>query len=101
MPGPRQWAGAAFGCLLTLTEIGFETVLKTSTPHKLNVLYHPALLGLELTSSASPVHYSELDTDTARKTAGRTRNQRLGYGPQQSLARILNSGLPQSECSGA
>ena len=70
---------------------GFETVLKTSTPHKLNVLYHPALLGLELTSVACPVHYSELDADGARKAAGRTRNQRLGYGPQQSLARVLNS----------
>jgi ABC-type nitrate/sulfonate/bicarbonate transport system ATPase subunit len=70
---------------------GFDTVLKTSTPHKLNVLYHPALLGLELTSIACPVHYSELDSDSARKAAGRTRNQKLGYGPQQCLARILNS----------
>lgn len=70
---------------------GFETVNPGATPHKKGILCHKALVGIELKSAASVVSYSESDPDAVRKGLGRERISRLGLGPNQYLARILNS----------
>jgi len=70
---------------------GLETELPGSSPHKQDIICHPALLGIELTRADSAVSYSDLDPDAARKTLGRQRIERLGLGKSQFLARVLNS----------
>jgi len=70
---------------------GLETELPGSPPHKKDIICHAALLGIELTSSSCPVHYSDQDTDAGRKQLGRDRIDILGLGKSQFLARVLNS----------
>jgi hypothetical protein len=70
---------------------GFETNNPGSKPHKRDILCHPALLGMELKSAASNVSYSDLDPDSVRKNLGKDRIAKLKFGPQQHLARVLNS----------
>lgn len=70
---------------------GLETELPGSPPHKKDIICHPALLGIELLTSASPVSYSDDDTDGARKQLGRDRITALQLGKKQFLARVLNS----------
>lgn len=70
---------------------GFEIENPGHSPHKLDVLGHRALLGIELLNALSDISYSDQDTDQNRKLAGRDRIKRLGLGASQFLARVLNS----------
>lgn len=70
---------------------GFEVEVPGSSPHKIDVLCHRALLGIELKNAKSTVSYSEHDSDAQRVRIGQARNRRLGLGTYQRLARILNS----------
>lgn len=70
---------------------GFETENSTNTPHKIDVLCHEALLGIELKTATSPVSYSDMDSDANRAICGRERIKKLGLGSRQYLARLLNS----------
>ena len=69
---------------------GFEIELPGGSPHKLDVLAHPALLGIELKSADSTISYSEHDPDQVRARLGVERLRRL-QGTRYNLARILNS----------
>ena len=96
---------AMFECLKLLADLkgfgvlahvdggsGFDTVVAGgATPHKLNVICHGALLGIELKSASSPISYSDSDPDSARAHMGAERISRLGLGARQYLARMLNS----------
>ena len=68
-----------------------EMEVPGSAPHKVDVLKHKGLLGIELKDAASPVSYSPLDPDTGRKNVGAQRASALGMGSRQFLARVLNS----------
>jgi energy-coupling factor transporter ATP-binding protein EcfA2 len=70
---------------------GFETAVPGASPHKLNILCHPALLGIELTNAASVIRYSDQDPDASRARIGLERIRRLGLGARQFLARVLDS----------
>lgn len=70
---------------------GLETVLPGNPPHKKDIICHPALVGVELTQATSPVSYSDLDPDAARRTLGQDRIAALKLGQKQFLARVLNS----------
>jgi energy-coupling factor transporter ATP-binding protein EcfA2 len=81
-----------FGILAHVdTPGGFETEVPGSSPHKLDVLCHRALLGIELKNAKSPIAYSDEDPDAGRARVGQERIQRLGLGTHQKLARVLNS----------
>lgn len=69
---------------------GFEVANPTSTPFKISVLTHSALLGIELSTASVPISYADSDPDPERRAAGSTRLKRLGHG-RHLLARILNS----------
>ena len=71
---------------------GFEKIVASgNTPHKLNVLCHPCLMGIELKSASSDISYSDSDPNKDRVAAGTERIKRLGLGSRQWLARLLNS----------
>lgn len=70
---------------------GFEAALPGGSPHKADVLCHPALLGMELKHANSNISYSDLDPDPIRAGFGRERVRRLRLGWRQQLARVLNS----------
>ncbi|MBL8558151.1 MAG: AAA family ATPase [Hyphomonadaceae bacterium] len=70
---------------------GLETVLPGNPPHKKDIVCHRALLGIELTSIASPVSYSGADSDPQRRQLGKDRITLCELGQSQYLARILNS----------
>lgn len=70
---------------------GFEIVIPGASPHKLDVICHPALLGIELKQATSLISYSEGDPDPERVRMGRERISRLKLGAKQGLARVLNS----------
>jgi DNA repair ATPase RecN len=70
---------------------GFEQELPGGSPHKVDVICHSALLGIELKSASSDISYSDLDPDSIRIQAGKQRITRLGLGGRQFLARVLNS----------
>jgi DNA repair ATPase RecN/histidinol phosphatase-like PHP family hydrolase len=70
---------------------GFEVENAGASPHKADVLCHPALLGIELKHSTSPVTYADGDPDAERVRIGRERSSRLKLGLKQNLARVLNS----------
>ncbi len=70
---------------------GFETEVPGAAPHKIDVLCHPALLGLELKSAKSVISYADTDIDKNRTEIGRERIKRQGLGSKQFLARILSS----------
>jgi histidinol phosphatase-like PHP family hydrolase len=78
-----------FGILAHVAaQSGFETEVPGASPHKLDVICHPALLGIELKSAASEVAFGYGDPDPARARMGR---ERLHLGLKQHLARVLNS----------
>ena len=65
---------------------GFEVEVPGSSPHKVDVLCHRALLGIELKNAKSTVSYSDHDTDAG------ARPYRPGEEPAVSiLARINGS----------
>ncbi|MDI3357153.1 AAA family ATPase [Pseudomonas sp. UYIF39] len=70
---------------------GLETNYPGGSPHKVDILCHPGLLGIELKSPDSLVSYSGDDVDAVRAQIGRSRIERLGLGAKQYLARVLNS----------
>ena len=81
-----------FGILAHVdAEKGFETENPGASPHKIDVISHSALLGIELRSSASAISYSDIDLEADRARAGRARIKHLGLGAKQFLARVLFS----------
>lgn len=70
---------------------GLETNHSGASPHKVDIICHPALLGIELKSAASPIRYSTEDDDPVRAHIGKQRIERLELGERQYLARILSS----------
>lgn len=70
---------------------GLETNHPGGSPHKIDIICHKALLGIELASAKSPVHFSKVDADQTRRHIARQRIEKLGLGEDQYLARILNS----------
>lgn len=70
---------------------GFEVENSGASPHKMDVLCHAALLGIELKKASSPISYAESDPDAGRVQAGKARIERLGLGEKQFLARVLFS----------
>lgn len=70
---------------------GFEIEVPGSAPHKVDVLKHKGLLGLELKDSSTPISYSPQDPDASRRSIGVQRNAELGLGSRQFLARIVSS----------
>jgi DNA repair ATPase RecN len=70
---------------------GLETNMPGSSQHKVDILCHPALLGIELKSATSTISYSDHDPDAGRVRMGQERNRRLDLGAHQCLARVLNS----------
>ena len=70
---------------------GFEHEVPGASPHKADVLCHPALLGIELKNASSTIAYSPSDPDQNRAKLGKDRIERLQLGSRQYLARVLNS----------
>ena len=70
---------------------GFEIEVPGASPHKTDVLCHPALLGIELKHASSQISYADGDPDQSRAKIGRDRIARLSLGSKQYLARVLNS----------
>lgn len=70
---------------------GFESQNPGNSPHKVDVLCHKSLLGIELRAATSVVAYSDIDPDPDRANAGKERIKRLRLGSRQNLARILGS----------
>jgi energy-coupling factor transporter ATP-binding protein EcfA2 len=80
-------------CILAHVEApsGFEYEVPGASPHKADVLCHPALLGIELKSTTSLIAYSPSDPDQTRIGLGKERIRRLQLGGRQYLARVRNS----------
>lgn len=70
---------------------GLEKNDPGASPHKLDILCHRALLGIELSSAQSPVSYTKDDIEPIRIEIGKQRIIKLRLGERQYLARILNS----------
>lgn len=69
---------------------GFEREVPGAGPHKLDVICHPSLLGIELKNAASDITYTPKDPDAVRAGIGREREGRVG-ATTSCLARVLNS----------
>jgi DNA repair ATPase RecN len=81
-----------FGILAHVdVQSGFEVENPGASPHKLDVLSHVALLGIELKQATSPISYADGDPDAGRVQAGKQRIAKLGLGEKQFLARVLFS----------
>ncbi len=81
-----------FGILAHVdVQSGFEIEVPGASPHKFDVLCHPALLGIELKLATSTICYAEGDPSADRVRMGRERIKRLKLGSKQNLARVLNS----------
>jgi PHP family Zn ribbon phosphoesterase len=77
---------------------GFETGATGASPHRLNILCHPALLGVELTSASSAIYYSDQDADPTRgKSKRKNSNSRLRVSA--SIWRISRSLPPMKRVS--
>ena len=70
---------------------GLERVLPGASPHKLDVLCHSALIGIEVKSANSDISYSPPDPDVTRAEIGKKRIDILELGANQYLARVLFS----------
>ena len=70
---------------------GLEIEVPGASPHKIDILCHRSLIGIELKSVASTIRYSDHDPDASRAAIGQTRIGRLSLGSRQFLARVLNS----------
>jgi DNA repair ATPase RecN len=79
---------------------GFETEHPGGSPHKADVLCHPALLAIELKHATSSISYADGDPDGDRVRMGRERIDRLKLGSKQFLARVLNSDAHTLEALG-
>jgi DNA repair ATPase RecN len=79
---------------------GFEQQVPGASPHKVDVLCHRALLGIELKNAASTIFYAPGDPDPERLKMGRERIERLRLGSKQHLARVLNSDAHALEALG-
>ena len=79
---------------------GLEIELSGSSPHKVDILCHRALLGIELKNAKSTISYSDYDPDAGRIRIGKERSSRLGLGTHQHLARVLNSDAHTLEALG-
>jgi hypothetical protein len=76
-----------FGILAHVdAEKGFETENPGASPHKVDVICHSALLGIELRSSASAISYADIDPDGDRARAGRAASSTWGWA-QSSFSR--------------
>ena len=81
-----------FGILAHVdVQSGFEVENPGGSPHKLDILCHAALLGIELKQASSVISYADGDPDAVRAQAGKTRIERLGLGEKQFLSRVLFS----------
>jgi ABC-type Na+ transport system ATPase subunit NatA len=90
-----------FGVLAHIdVQAGFEIVVPGASPHKTDVLCHPALLGIELKLATSTISYAEGDPNPERVGMGRERIKRLNLGSKQNLARVLNSDAHALEALG-
>ncbi|MBZ9649953.1 AAA family ATPase [Sphingobium sp. 3R8] len=69
---------------------GLDTEMPGGSPHKRDIIGHPALLAIELKSAASTITFTADDPDNVRADMGRDRAGRNG-GSLMPLARILNS----------
>ncbi len=72
-------------------EKGYEREVPGAGPHKVDVICHPGLLGMELKNPQTDVSFSPEDSDAGRKNMGQQRIVRLGLGSRQFLARLVNS----------
>lgn len=79
---------------------GYEIMVPGASPHKSDVLSHPALLAIELKSSSSVISYASDDPDTSRSQLGQVRIKALQLGSRQCLARVLNSDAHKLEALG-
>lgn len=70
---------------------GFGEAAHGMSPHRMDILCHPSLLGIEVLKADSPISYTKGDPDGPRSAVGAERGKRLGLGSQQYLARVLNS----------
>jgi ABC-type lipoprotein export system ATPase subunit len=70
---------------------GFEVEVPGNAPHKVDVLKHKGLLGIELKNAATAISYGPNDPDVGRRQIGTQRATALGLGSRQFLARVLNS----------
>jgi len=70
---------------------GFEHDTPGASPHKVDVICHPALAGIELKHASAEIHYSPFDDQAERAHMGQQRILRLGLGAKQFLARVVNS----------
>ncbi|NNA50290.1 TrlF family AAA-like ATPase [Pseudomonas lactis] len=70
---------------------GLEDNRPGGSPHKVDIICHPALLGIELKSAASTISYAIDDPEPVRAQIGKQRIEKLGLGARQYLARVLNS----------
>jgi ABC-type lipoprotein export system ATPase subunit len=85
-------AAGGFGILAHVdAEKGFETENPGARPHKIDVICHSALVGIELRTSSSTISYADVDPEADRARAGKNRVERLGLGARQFLARVLFS----------
>jgi hypothetical protein len=69
---------------------GLDREIPGGNPHKVDIVCHSALLGLELKNAASDITFGPDDPNNVRAEIGRTRAQRQG-GALSPLARVLNS----------
>lgn len=72
-------------------DTGYEKMVPGNSPHKLDVIAHARLLGIELKAISSDIRYADGDPDSGRAQMGVERIKRLGLGSKQYLARVLNS----------
>ncbi|MBX3027864.1 PHP domain-containing protein [bacterium] len=70
---------------------GYEKHVPGYGPHKVDVLCHAGLLGLELKHESSPILYTNEDSDPQRAAIAAERIARLKLGSRQFLARVSNS----------
>jgi len=70
---------------------GLESNRPGGSPHKVDIICHSALLGIELKSSESQISYALGDPEPVRVQIGNQRIEKLGLGARQYLARVLNS----------
>ncbi len=92
---------AGFGILAHIdAPSGFEIEVPGASPHKQDVLCHPALLGMEIKSATSDISFAQGDPEPERARLGRERISRLNLASKQNLARVLNSDAHTLEALG-
>ena len=94
-----------FGVLAHIdVQSGFEIEVPGASPHKFDVLCHPALLGIELKLATSTISYADGDPDPDRVRMGRERIKRLKLGSKQNFGTSIEFGRARasgtwSQCS--